>query len=57
MSYTSEYYMLESKIEGLNLEKLRLEKEVLTLKKLVKYLLEGKKIPENIKNIIDIWRI
>lgn len=54
MSYTSEYYMLESKIEGLNLEKLRLEKEVLTLKKLVKYLLEGKKIPENIKNIIDI---
>jgi len=54
MSYTSEYYMLESKIEGLNLEKLRLEKEVLTLKKLVKHLLEGKKIPENIKNIIDI---
>lgn len=54
MEPNTENYILESKIEILQAENNKLKQEVLNLKKLVNHLVEGKKLPQNVKKIIDI---
>ncbi len=54
METSSDYYILESKIEFLHLENVKLRQEITNLKKLINHMLEGNKLPSNFKKIIDI---
>ena len=54
MQDINENYILESKIEYLQNEVLKLKQDNCNLKKVIKHILEGKNIPEKIKNMIDI---
>lgn len=53
MEYNVDNYIFESKIEFLQSENLKLKQEICNLKKLINHVLEGKKLPEKIKNVID----
>lgn len=49
MEPNTETYILESKIEILQTENNKLKQEVLNLRKLVNHLVEGGKLPKNVK--------
>lgn len=55
METSSDYYILESKVEYLQFENSKLKKEIQSLKKLINHMLEGKKLPSDFKKTIDIW--
>lgn len=54
METSSDYYILESKVEYLQFENSKLKQEIKSLKKLINHMLEGKKLPSDFKKIIDI---
>lgn len=56
METSSDYYILESKVQYLQAENYKLKQEIQSLKKLVNDMSEGKKISSDFKKIIDIWK-
>jgi hypothetical protein len=53
MENTSDYYILQTKVESLQIENNKLKHEIQNLKKLIGHMLEGKNIPSNLRKIID----